>query len=134
MTRFPAPDRSTYLPNRVKTEENPQLDIGWAEGTLSDGRPFRVEAWCEDQVTSLTVFFSRVGLESLTREEAADLLEREGLVRYLTERRSAYPVPIEDDAGNAMWSVNVVVGMDGDPPVAEDRLTLRAYAPGLGKR
>lgn len=35
----PKPDRSNYTPNRSKTPENDQLDIGWNEGFMSDGRP-----------------------------------------------------------------------------------------------
>lgn len=83
----PKPDRSNYHPNFVKTAENPQLDIGWNEGCLSDARPYRVEAWSEDSVTSLTYFLSTEGLEGLTNEQAADLLEREGLLRYLRPPR-----------------------------------------------
>lgn len=126
MTNHFAPDRSNHVPNRIKTEENPQLDIGWNEGTLTDGRPYRVECWCEDQITSLTYFFSREGLPELTRESAADLLEREELLVFLGPR-SAYPVPIEDAAERPIWSVNVVVGIDGGPALIWDTLKLLPY-------
>ena len=55
--RFPYPDRSQQ---RVRLERDADgvMDIGWCEGLLSDGRPFRVEMWAQDQVSCLTIFFS----------------------------------------------------------------------------
>jgi hypothetical protein len=41
----PKPDRSNSPPNLVKTDENPNLDLGWNEGFLTDGRPYRAEYW-----------------------------------------------------------------------------------------
>lgn len=41
---YPAPYRSSHTPNFVKTPENDVLDLCWAEGVLSDGRPFRPSA------------------------------------------------------------------------------------------
>jgi len=80
-----------------------------------------------DRLTCLTFFFSRLGLEALTREEAAELLEREELLVFLTDLRSAYPVPIEDAAGRPMWSVNVVLGADDMDPLVWCGLGLEAY-------
>jgi len=69
-----------------------------------------MEMWAQDQTTSVTFFFSTVGLEDLSRGSAEELLEREELVRYAPPERFVYPRQIEDDSGNPMWSVNVVVG------------------------
>jgi hypothetical protein len=33
------------IPNIEKNPENDVLDIGWAEGNLSDGWPYRMECW-----------------------------------------------------------------------------------------
>jgi len=108
---YPKPDRSTIKPNGSKTAGDGQIDIGWNEGVLSDGRPYRAELWAYDQLTSLTVFFSTVGLEQLTNEAARELLEREKLIRPEPNAsyRSAYARPYVDSAGNAMWSVNTVL-------------------------
>jgi hypothetical protein len=123
---YPKPDRSNFIPNFRKTEEHPALDIGWDEGRLSDGRPYRVECWAEDQATSLTYFFSTAGLETLNDVQCVELLEREGLVRWLTGFRSASAMPFTDAAGNSMWSVNLVVG-DDETVYIEDRNALRPY-------
>jgi hypothetical protein len=124
---LPKPDRSKHEPNKVKTAENPVVDIGWNEGVLSDGRPYRVEAWAEDGLTSLTYFFARDGLEALSREMAAELLEREGLLTYRSDTgRSAYPAEVADARGHPMWSINVVIA-DEDHTYAEDHVSLLPY-------
>ena len=124
----PKPDRSAYVPNHRKTEENDQIDIGWNEGFLSDGRPYRIEAWAQDQITSVTVFISTAGLETYSNEQFAELLERERVVRWNAgEPKSAYAVPLTDSAGESMWSINVVIGVEDDPAVA-DSVPLRPYA------
>ncbi len=127
----PKPDRSGTRPNLAKTAETPVLDLGWNEGFLSDTRPYRVEAWAEDQVRSITVFMSTNGIENYTNAQFADLLEREELIAYHPgRRRSAYAMPCTDASGNSLWSVNVVTGDDEDTFV--DVLTvIRPYANGL---
>ena len=111
-TKYPKPDRSDQIRNFQKTEENEALDIGWAEGTFSDGRPYLLECWCEDQVTSITVFFSRIGLEGLDDAGAKALLERENIAHFLSEEDGVTALPCRDASGNEMWSANIVVGDD----------------------
>ena len=124
---YPKPDRSTFKPNRTKTAENPALDIGWDEGFLSDGRPYRAEAWAEDQATMLTYLFSVRGLETYSNEQLANLLEAEGLIHFRdAQRRYVSAMPITDAAGNDMWSVNVVVGSEDDTYVT-DNSKLNSY-------
>jgi hypothetical protein len=125
---YPKPDRSNYTPNFHKTAADPALDIGWNEGLLSDGRPYRVEAWCEQGVTALTYFLSTRDLENMTNQQFADLLEKEELVCFQTERRSVAAMPFTDDGGNEMWSINLVVGGDDDEHTfVEDLVPLRKY-------
>jgi len=126
MPFYPRPDRSGHSPNLVKTEANPALDIGWEEGVLSDGRPFRAECWAEDGVTSLTFFVSTIGLETTSNREFAQLLETEGLLRFAGEKRYVAARPLTDASGHDMWSVNVVVG-DEENTFVVDQLHLRPY-------
>ena len=51
---YPKPNRSDQKQNFVKTADDEALDIGWNEGFLSDGRPYRVECWAENHITMLT--------------------------------------------------------------------------------
>lgn len=121
------PDRSNIVPNFTKSAEHPALDIGWNEGILSDGRPYRMECWAEDQVSSVTFFMSTGGLEHYSNAQFADLLEREQLLRYrIAGRRSAYGMPFIDASGNSLWSINVVFG-DDDESFAEVLVPLLPY-------
>ena len=51
--KYPPIDRSDYRVDRTKDDFG-ILDIGWAEGLLAGGRPYRMELWAQDQVTVLT--------------------------------------------------------------------------------
>jgi hypothetical protein len=123
---YPKPDRSNHHPNRSKTTENDTLDIGWAEGVLSDGRAFRIERWAQDQVTYLQCFFSSVGLEELDRSELQQFLERERFIRFVSGKRFASGRLTSDASENSMWEVNVVVG-DEDELYAESDVPLKPY-------
>ena len=123
---FPAPDRSNYVPRRRSTPEDGSVDIGWDAGVLTDGRPWRAEAWAEAGATVLTFFFSALGLEQATAADLAALLAREGLIRYRTAPGRANGMLIDDASGNSLWSVSVVIGVD-DEVLVEDTTRLRSY-------
>lgn len=124
---YPAPDRSNQRLNFGKTAEDDTLDIGWAEGTLSDGRPYRAECWCQDQVTMLTIFFSTLGLERATDADLEQLLVREKLVSFKVGNRFVRGARFVDPSSHELWSVNVVVGDDEDTFIA-DSVPLNVYA------
>src|ERR1700689_1326159 len=109
---YPKPDRSDFKPHLSKTPENEILDLGWQEGVLKDGRPFRGEFWCQDQISMITFFFSTMGLENASQEDMESLLTSENLIQFKAGRRDVRAVKIKDASGNEMWSVNVLVGDD----------------------
>ena len=124
----PKPDRSDYRPNFKKTAQDDHLDIGWNEGFLSDGRPYRIECWTQDQITNVTVFLSTEGLENASNEQLADLLQRERVVGFKPGvEPSAYAMPLTDAGGNSLWSINIVIGVD-DEPARADSVPLRPYS------
>lgn len=123
---FPKPDRSKHPPNKTKTADTPEIDIGWNEGFMSDGCPYRAECWAQDQITMLTFFFSTNGKEHWNDERIAELLVAEGLLNFLSDEKFVRAMPMTDDAGNDMWSVNIVVG-DDDNTFANGPVGLRAY-------
>ena len=131
MTTFPRPDRSKFKPNRVKTDLNDTLDIGWAEGVMSDGRPWRAEAWCQDQVTFLTFFFSSAGLENAADPDLAALLTREGLLRFVDDEGGVKGIRRPDDVGQDVWEVGVLIG-DEDVYV-ESSPALQPYPKGMAE-
>ena len=128
------PDRSGYSPNFAKSDENPSIDIGWAEGALSDGRPFRAECWAQDQSTFLTFYFSRRGYENATNEAIACLLEGEGLLRFAGEAHPVSAQPFRDAVGHDLLMATVVVGTE-EAIFVQDSLSLLPYeGQGITKR
>jgi hypothetical protein len=111
--KFPIPNRSKQTVHLTKGEDS-VIDIGWCDGVLSDGRAFRAEMWAEDQISLLTIFFSTIGMEALDEEAMRQFVKNEELAssgkdeppQHCSSRR------FTDDAGNEVWSVNIVVGDD----------------------
>ena len=116
--RFPVPDRSDQKINHSKDEDG-VLDVGWNEGLMSDGRPFRMEMWAEDGVSMLTVFFSAVDIPDLDDKQMEALILAEGFVTFREgAHHYIYKMLRTDPAGNAMWSANIVVGDEDQTFVA----------------
>lgn len=89
-------------------DDDAQRDIGWAEGMLADGRPYRLECWAQYQITMITVFISVLGLEDYQQDDFVRLLEEGGLYRCLEDRQvSAFE--FTDSAGNVFWSINAAI-------------------------
>lgn len=122
---YPRPDRSKRKPN-FSRELGSVIDLAWGEGLLSDGRPFRAEAWCEDQMTFITYFFSTRGLEDKDRHDLAGYLVREGLVEFKGEKKYISAGKIRDYSGHEMWSVTIIIG-DEDETFATDKFPLQPY-------
>lgn len=121
------PDRSNITPNFTASPDHPAVDIGWNEGFLSDGRPYRIEFWTEEQVRSMTLFMSTSGFENFSNAQFVDLLEREQLLRHHAGgRRSAYAMPCTDASHNSLWSVNVVIG-DAEDTFVDVLVAMRPY-------
>jgi hypothetical protein len=112
--KFPIPDR-TSQPVRSEKDEDGVIDIGWCEGILSDGHAFRAELWAQDQISSLTLFFSTIGLETLEQDAMKHFVEKEGLVTFKKSGPDYCEAALfRDDGGNQVWSVNIVVGDEDD--------------------
>ena len=93
---FNIPDRSGITRNTSRTEDSEDIDIGWADGTLSDGRPYRAECWATDQITVLTFFFSTAQIEAYTDAQFIQLLEDEGLIEFFGDSKYDYEVAIKN--------------------------------------
>lgn len=124
---YPVPDRSDYTPSFEKRPENDfSLDIGWAEGTMSDGRPYRVECWAQGQTTFLTFFFSVVGLERSDESAIAGQLAREGLLVFAAGKSPMALRRHTDPAGHDLWSATFTVGTEDELFVSAS-VPLRSY-------
>jgi hypothetical protein len=125
--KYPVPNRSRFVPNRIKTDDNPTLDVGWDQGAFSDGRPYRVECWAEDGMTCITILFSNLGLEGFTKADFCRFFVTEGLLHFRDPQRAyVNGVPFQDDDGHPIWSVTVVIGLE-DELLVDDRVRLKPY-------
>lgn len=86
------------------------VNIGYAEGVLSDGRPYRLEFWAEDQITNLTIFVSALGIEDYVPQKVIDYLEAERIFRRRRDDIYGSVLSHKEPNGNEFWSANLVVG------------------------
>jgi len=108
MDNYPMIDRSN-----INFFDDPDVhNIGYHEGVLSDGRPYRLECWAMDQITNITVFTSTIDLEKSSRKQVLDYLENEGIFTRLNGEDYGYVTKFEDSKGNEFFSVNLVIADD----------------------
>jgi len=113
-------------PNLKRENKNDIFDIGWNEGVLSDGRPYRMEYWEQNEISHLTFIFSTLGLRHISEDFFVDFLKQEELVHFVPGMYTVTPSRIIDAAGNEMWSVKIVIG-DEDETFVNDNITIQPY-------
>jgi len=103
--KYPKPDRSDFKPSFGYSDH---LDIAWGEGTLSDGRPYRVESWYAQLTSYLDYYFSSLGIESATEKDLEELLVSEGILVFKSnEDHHVTRTKFTDASGNKMWKISV---------------------------
>ena len=107
--KFPAPCRVDYVPSPYEPDEDGVQDVGYLTGKLSDGRSFRLECWRMDDMLMLTVMFSALCLTGYKREDMPLLLEAEDIVRFTGENRKLQATRTEDDLGQEVWAINIML-------------------------
>ena len=123
--KYPSIDRTNYQVCKVKNGDG-ILDIGWTEGILSDGRPYRAELWAQDQITVLTVFFSVLGLEDFDTAALSRLIETHGIVSFGSLSAPISASLFQDEKENMFWSVNIAVG-DEESTFIKSSATIHSY-------
>jgi hypothetical protein len=109
--KFPVPKARDKIYSQK--DDDGVIDIGWCDGVLSDGRPFRAETWAQDLVTMITIFFSNIGLKELDNKALFKLVEDEGLVTFVDdEPKRLSALKWTNNDGNEFWSVNIAVGAE----------------------
>lgn len=107
--KFPIPTRIDYVPSPYEPDEDGVQDVGYKLGSFSDGRSYRLECWRMDDMLMITLMFSDLALEGYKREDMSLLLEGEGLVNFLGERRPLQAARTTDDADNSVWAINLML-------------------------
>ena len=82
--KYPRPDRSDFRPNFEKTLENDVLDIGWAEGILSDGigssgRRQHLRSWRSDALSVPQVDRTTLAMTTIIGIDCSAVRGRPGL-------------------------------------------------------
>lgn len=124
--KYITPTRIDYMPSPLEPDEDGVRDIGYAVGKLSDGRPYRVECWCMDDLVMATIMLDTKGLEAWDRANMMLLSEFEDLVTYVEERPRLQAAKTTDDAGNEVWAINVMLRKDSKV-YAELCMNLKPY-------
>ena len=123
--KYPVPDRSKFIPLKEK-DESGTMDIGWNEGVTTDGRPYRAEMWTFEGVSMVTIFLSSIGMQNFSKEDFVEYLETEGLIKYFGEKKFLRCELVKDDAGKAMWSLNITIG-DDEETFADTGFAIKPY-------
>lgn len=124
--KFPVPNRIDYVPSPYKPNEDGVMDIGYCVGALSDGRAYRLECWRMDELLMMTVMFSDLGLSAWKRQDMFCLLELEELVEYTSDKRSVQCARTQDDAGNDVWALNMMLA-NGKGTYGKILVPLKSY-------
>lgn len=134
--RYPAVDRSDFVPNFDGHMGDHVFDIGWAEGVLGDGRPFRMECWGLAGSTGVTVFMASEGLtgpDAIANAEAVQaLLERSGVITLLAphDLQESSLHHFTDPSGTACLSISYVVADEWDEYFVTAHPLLTSYRGG----
>ena len=128
MTNYPAIDRSNIFPEEHRK-------YGYGEGTLKDGRPFRIEGWFEQGFTYLSYYLPTIAIENHSPEDLKELLVSEGLVifddeKFLSSGFSGINLSsntITDASGTDLWEIVVIVG-DEDDTYVKSHVALKKYS------
>ena len=136
LIKYPLINRSNFEPRFCKEERDDQIDCGWGEGVLNDGRPYRAELWAAYQMTHLTFYISTIGLEDATEEELKEYLISKGLVEFDDEKYEKVggytginlsARKIKDPDHNEFWELTITVG-DEDGTYLKDSVRLNGYS------
>ena len=132
--RYPRVNRAHFKPNFVKKDRDDQIDLGWAEGVFSDGRPFRLEVWAATYVRYYTYYFSIVDIEYYSPSDLKKYLVSENVIEFDDEKYLASGFTginvsarkVADDSGNDIWEVTIIVD-DDDGPYVHNKILICGY-------
>ena len=106
--RYRSVDRSDFTPNINGRMGDDVFDIGWAEGVLQDGRPYRLECWGLAGSTGVTVLMVRAGLEAHGAAQIDALLEASGVITTIEPQELLLHCFV-DPAGTPCLSISYIV-------------------------
>jgi hypothetical protein len=82
-------------------------NIGYYEGDLRDGRPYRLEVWSNHGLDTATIFISNIGLENKSEVDLVKYISGEGIIEIDDDR--AEVTLIKDINENDFYSINLIL-------------------------
>ena len=82
-------------------------NIGYYEGELKDGRPYRLEMWSSNGIDSVTIFISNIGLEDKSEVDLVKYISGEDIVDITDDRATVNLVT--DIEGNDFYGINLLI-------------------------
>ena len=87
------------------TSDSEVCNLGYAEGELSDGRPYRMESFYSYGIETLTIFISIEGLEEKSMNDIKKMIVKEGLVDIMRDNVLIDETTDEDE--NEFLAINI---------------------------
>ena len=82
-------------------------NIGYNEGVLKDGRPYRLEVWSSNRIDTCTIFISNKDLEDKSDVDLVKYIANEGLIDIDDDRVTVNEYTDIND--NTFYSINLVL-------------------------
>ena len=82
-------------------------NVGYYEGELRDGRPYRLEMWSSNGIDTATIFISNIGLEDKGEVDLVKYLSGEGIIDLFDDRASVNLITDIED--NTFYSINLII-------------------------
>lgn len=124
---YPRVDRSDLKPNFDGRLGDDMIDVGWAEGELADGRPYRIECWALAGTTGVSIFMASEGIETFGPDNVNQLLERSKVITTLVPQELSIH-RFSDPAGTDCLSISYVVADEDDEHFVLAHPALNRYA------
>lgn len=107
---LPKRDKEDISPRGIK--EGDSEKVGFGEGRLDNGYPFRLECAVYGDAKIISVFVSKMGLIGITGEELNGYLQEQGVYEVYGASPEIYDYT--DKAGHEFWRVDVILESEGD--------------------
>lgn len=87
------------------TSDTEVCNIGYHEGVLKDGRPYRIEVWSAFEIETATIFISTQDIEDKNVKYLKQLIQDNKLVDIFDDRLDVTKVIDYED--NEFFSINI---------------------------
>ena len=106
------------------TSDTEVCNIGYNEGTLKDGRPYRIEVWTAFEIETATIFISTQDIEDKDVKYLKKLIQDNKIVDIFDDRLDVTRTVDYED--NEFFSINIPL-VDHDEEINTLLVNLKDY-------